>query len=182
MRTHQSMLCPVSMISLLGQRHIKHHLHPKKGLASHRNELPTAGLWHPFQVATLFTHSLIQVPHQNQRHSLERGAAGRMEALYRPGFVHLCIPHPKVHNAEGTNMNLYLESSFYYTCLHPFCLPYTWQSVSKSTWTELEQNWIGRKLPAEKLPLLRSPPLYLQGKMLCVPCSVLSQLLLDASV
>lgn len=74
-------------------------------------------------------------------------------------------------------MNLYPKSSLENTCLHPFSLRYTSQTFSTSTWTGLELNWIGNELPTEMLPSFLPP-----GKLPFIPSSVLSRLLLGASV
>lgn len=79
-------------------------------------------------------------------------------------------------------MNLNLNSSLESAPLRPFSLPYAWQTFSKSTRTGLAWNWIGSQMPAEKLPLLRRPPLFPQGELLFAPLSALSQLSLSASI
>lgn len=172
-------LSPVSMMSLPRQPHIRHHLHPKKGQVSHRNKFPNTTLWHLFQVVTYSpTPSDPAYTPESGTHILEKGAVGRLETPQRPGFVHLCILHPKAHNSNGTKTNFLLYSSLENASLCPISLPYTWQTLSKSTWTGLEWNWIGTELSAEKVLL----SLFSQGELLLIPSSVHPQLFLDAFV
>lgn len=110
-------------------------------------------------------------------HSMGKEAAEGWKLL-KDQALSICVsPIPRHASLRGTQMNLHLKSSLENTCLHPFPLLYTWQTFGKPTWTGLEFNWIGNKLPTEKLP-----PLFPQGKLLFVPSSMLSRHLLGASV
>lgn len=128
----ETLLSLVSMMSLLRQPHIRNHLYPKKGKVNHRNEFPTSTfwhhLWHTFQVATLFTHSLwssfytrIKDTHPGGEGS---GCSKTENSLKTWLCSSACILHPETHNSESTKMNLHLNSSLEIAPSCPISLPW----------------------------------------------------------
>ena len=79
---------PLSIRSLLGQSHLRHHLHYKKGQVSHRIQFLTGAPWQPFQVSTPFTCSLWSSFYTRTRHTtwkeglLEEWAVLKGQALF----------------------------------------------------------------------------------------------------
>ena len=180
MRTQQSVFCPLCPWCHCLDSHISDITStPRKDKwAAETNSLTlpsdTSSKWPPYSPTP---SDPAYTPEPGTR-ILEKGAAGRLETPQRPGFVHLCKLHPKAHNSKGTKTNLHLYSSLENASLCPISLPYTWQTLSKSTWTRLEWNWIGTELSAEKVTL----SLFSQGELLFIPSSVHPQLFLDAFV
>lgn len=117
---------PLSIMALLGQSHVRHHLHHKKGQVSHRIQFPTAAPWQPFQVSIPFTGSLWSNLNTRTRDTQpgKRGCCKNGQSL-KTRLCSLCIPHPESHSSEDSNINGHLKSFLENACLHPFSLPST---------------------------------------------------------